>query len=353
MRPRESVVFLTGPLISRERACRLSSGAARVRIKRTRTIRCGLLMAIVMAISNAWGQGQKVAKIGILTDAMVPWHDSTTGFRDGLRDLGYVEGKSVIFEVRAAQGDPSRVSELNRELVSLKPDLLLCVSDACRRENGDIPMVFVQVGDPIGPGFVRSIARPGGNITGIANLRGDLTAKRLELFKDMVPTLRRVLVTFDPRDPEELASARFARSAGPQLGVTVLEQPITDRLEMEPGLAELREGGADGILIVQAGTNLNIPGRSFEVALTNNIPTMYVNSFWAEIGVLATYGPDHYTQGRQAARLAQKILTGIPPAEIPVELAERIDFTINLKTADRLGLKISPEILVRADRITE
>ncbi len=331
----------------------LLGGAARVRIKRTRTIWCSQLMAIVIVISTAWGQGLKVVKVGILTDAMVPWHDSTTGFRDGLRDLGYVEGKNVIFEVRAAKGDPSRVSELNRELMGLKPDLLLCVSDACRHENGDIPMLFVQVGDPIDHGLVRSIARPGGNITGIANLRGDLTAKRLELFKEIVPALRRVLVTFDPRDPEELASARFAKSAGALLGVAVLEQPIKDRLEMEPGLAELREGGADGILIVQAGTNLNIPGRSFEVTLANNIPTMYVNSFWAEIGVLATYGPDHYTQGRQAARLAQKILTGIPPADIPVELAERINFTINLKTANRLGIKISPEILVRADHIIE
>lgn len=307
----------------------------------------------VTATNHAWSQDQKVIKVGILTDAMAPWHDSTTGFRDGLRDLGYVEGKNIIFEVRAAQGDPSRVSDLNRELVSLKPDLLLCVSDACRRENDDIPMVFVQVGDPIGHGLVRSIARPGGNITGIANLRGDLTAKRLELFKEMVPALRRVLVTFDPRDPEEFASAQAANSAGARLDVTVLEQPITDRLEMEPGLAALREDGTDGILIVQAGTNLNIPGRSFEVAFANKIPTMYVNSFWAEVGALATYGPDHYAQGRQAARLAQKILTGTPPAELPVELADRIDFTINLKTANRLGIKISPEILARADRVIE
>jgi ABC-type uncharacterized transport system substrate-binding protein len=130
MRPRGSVVF-------------------------TRTIWRSLLMTIAVAISNAWGQGQKVVTVGILTDAM-------TGFlRDGLRDLGYVEGKGVIFEVRAAKGDPTRVSELNRELVGLKPDLLLCVADACRHENGDIPMLFVQVGDPIDHGLVRSIARPG------------------------------------------------------------------------------------------------------------------------------------------------------------------------------------------------
>jgi putative tryptophan/tyrosine transport system substrate-binding protein len=312
-----------------------------------------LTLPLLFGISHAWGQGQKVVRIGILTDAMIPWHDSTMGFRDGLKDLGYIEGKSIVFEARAARGEPSRVSEMNRELVSLKPDLLFCVSDACRPENSDIPMLFVQVGDPIDHHLVRSIAHPGGNITGIANLRGDLTAKRLELFKEVVPALRRILVTFDPRDPEELASVQSAKSAGTRLGVTVLEQPITDRFEIEPGLAKLHEGGADGILIVQAGTNLNIPGRSFEVALANNIPTMYVSSFWAEIGALATYGPNQYTQGRQAARLAQKILMGTPPSEIPVELAERIDFIINLKAANRLGIKIPPELQVRADRIIE
>jgi putative ABC transport system substrate-binding protein len=312
-----------------------------------------LTLSLSVGISHAWGQGQNVVKIGIVTDAMVPWHDSTIGFRDGLRALGYVEGKNVNFEARAARGHPDRVPEMYRELVSLKPDLLFCVSDTCRPANGDIPMLFVQVGDPIDHHLVRSIAHPGGNVTGIANLRGDLTAKRLELFKEILPTLHRVLVTFDPRDPEELSSVQSAKSAGARLDVTILEQPITDPLEIEPGFGKLHEGGTDGILIVQAGTNLNIPGRSFEVAFTNNIPTMYVSSFWAEIGALATYGPDHYRQGRQAARLAQKILMGIPPSEIPVELAERIDFIINLKTANRLGIKIRPELQVRADRIIE
>ena len=298
-------------------------------------------------------QPAKVLKIGVLTDAMVPWHSSTEGFRDGLKEFGYLEGKHVTFEARAAQGNMTRVPELAAELVQHKPDLLFCVSDACQKVTNAIPIVFTQVGDPVRLGLVESIARPGGNVTGIANLRADLTAKCLELFKETVPSLRRVLVTYDPRKPEEQEAVTVARSAAKRLGLTLLERPITAPLEIEPALANLREGGQEGILIVQAGTNLNIPGRSLEVATSNKLPTMYPASFWTRFGALASYGADQYLQGRQAARLAHKILTGTPPREIPVELPDRIEFIINLKTAKRLGLTVPGPVLLRADRFFE
>jgi len=284
---------------------------------------------------------------------MVPWHSTTEGFRDGLKELGYVNGKNVIFEARAAQGDMARVPMLAAELVQQKPDLILCVSDACRKEAGPIPMVFVQVSDPVRLGLVESIARPGGSVTGIANLRAELTAKRLELFKEVVPSLRRVLVTYDPREKDERDSLAVARTAASRLRLTLLERSITAILEVEPGLAELKEGGQDGILIVQSGTNLNIPGRSLEVATSNGIPAMYPASFWSNVGALVSYGPDQYAQGRQAARLVHKILTGTPPREIPVELPDRIELVINVKTAKRLGLKIPQPILLRVDRVIE
>ena len=299
---------------------------------------------------TARAQAPRVFKIGILTDAMVPWHSSTEGFRDGLYALGYVQGNNVIFEVRAAQADTSRVPALLAELIRLKPDLLFCVADACRRETTPIPMVFTQIGDPVRFGLVDSIARPGGNVTGIANLRADLTAKRLELFKETVPILRRVLVTYDPRRIEEQEAVTAARVAAKRLGLILLEQPISSPLEVEPALAHLQAGGRDGILIVQAGTNLNVPGRSLEVATSSHLPTMYPASFWSAVGALASYGPDQYAQGKQAARLAHKILTGTPPAQIPVELPDRIEFVVNLKTAKRLGLQVPSVILLRADR---
>lgn len=193
-----------------------------------------ILVLLLCGTPAAWAQAPKVFKVAILTNAFSPWHSQTEGFRDGLKEFGYVEGKNVVFEPRAAQGDTSRLPELASELVGLKPDLLYC--------NG---------------------------------------------------------------------------TAAGRLGLMLLERPIGAPLEMEPGLGELREGGRDGILIVQSGPHLNIPGRSLEVATSNNIPTMYPASFWTKFGALVSYGPDQYPQGRQVARLAHKILTGTPIAAAP------------------------------------
>ena len=289
--------------------------------------------------------------IGILTDAMVPWHSSTEGFRDGLKEFGYVEGKNLFFEVRSTRGDPSRLPKAAAELMELKLNLLFCVSDACGKQPKQVPIVFTQVSDPVSLGLVESIARPGGNITGIANLRAELSAKRLELFKEIVPSLRRVLLTYDPRKTEEREALTSAKSEASRLKLILIENSIMDSLEIEPALAKLKEGGADGILIVQSGTNLNIPGRSLQVATSNKIPTMYPASFWSQVGGLASYGPDQYAQGRQAARLAHKILTGTHPRELPVELPHRIEFVINLKTAKALGLQVPGSVLFRAERV--
>lgn len=299
----------------------------------------------------AWAQTPKVFKIGILTDAMVPWHTSTNGLRDGLKEFGYIEGQNVVFEARAAEGDIARLPKLVAELLQQKPDLLFCVADACSRGNGRIPQVFTQVSDPVRLGLVGSIAQPGGNITGIANLRAELSAKCLELFKEAVPSLRRVLLTYDPRKIEEREALATAKIEANRLKLNLIENSITNPLEIEPALAKLREGGQDGILIVQSGPNLNIPGRSLQVATSNRIPTMYQASFWSQVGGLASYGPDQYSQGRQSARLAHKILTGTHPRELPVELPHRIEFVINLKTAKGLGLQVPPSVLFRADRV--
>jgi putative ABC transport system substrate-binding protein len=314
--------------------------------------------AILLCVTPAaWAQAPKVFKVGIVTMAYAPWHSHTEGFRDGLKDLGFIEGRNVAFEARAAQGDANRIPDLVAEIVRQQPDLLYCVgsvaAEACPKATGTLPIVFAEVGDPVRLGLVKSLAHPGGNVTGMANLRPELTAKRLEFFKEAVPTLRRVLVTYDPRQPEEQESLTFARSAAGRLGLRILERPIMVPLEMEAGLAELQEGGRDGILIVQSGVNLNIAGRSLEVATSNNLPTMYPASFWTRFGALASYGPDQHLQGRQAARLAHKILTGTSPAQIPVELPDRIEFIVNLKTAKRLGLEVPRSVRLRADRVIE
>lgn len=328
---------------------------------RTRPVEVGAALLLLAALAClppiAWAQTPRAFKIGILTLAMSPWHSHTEGFRDGLKEFGYVEGKNVVFEPRAARGDATRLPELVTGLIQQKPDLLYCVgsasAQACQRATDKVPVVFAEVGDPVRLGLVRDLARPGANVTGMANLRPELTAKRLELFREAVPSLRRVLVTYDPREPEEREAVAAAKSAAGRLGLTLLARPITSSLEMEPGLAELRDGGHDGILVVQSGVNLNIPGRSLEVGTSNKLPTMYPASFWTKFGALVSYGPDQHLQGRQAARLAHRILAGTPPRELPVELPDRIEFVVNLKTAKRLGLEVPQGALLRADRVIE
>lgn len=303
-------------------------------------------------------QPTRPVKIAILTSAWAPWHNNTEGFRDGLKDLGYVEGRSVTFDVRAARGDPTRLPMLAAELVGQSPDLLYCVAGpdalACQKATDAIPIVFTQAGDPVKLGLVRGLARPGGNVTGIGSLRAELTGKRLELFKEIVPSLRRVLITYDPRESEERDAVASARSAASRLGgLELIERPITATLDIEPGLAGMKAGGRDGILIIQAAPNLNIPGRSLEVATSNKVPTMYPSSLWSKVGALASYGPDQYLQGRQAARLAARILSGTRPADLPVELPDRIEFIVNVRTARLLGLDIPRPVLVRVDRLIE
>jgi putative tryptophan/tyrosine transport system substrate-binding protein len=211
----------------------------------------------------------------------------------------------------------------------------------------------VSIGDPVQLGLAASLARPGGNLTGIANLRADLSAKRLEIFREIVPSLRRVLVTYDPREPDDLEALKTARAAASRMELQLIENPITEALQIEPALADLEEGGRDGILIVQSGLNLNIPGRSLEVATSNGIPTMYPHAFWARFGALASFGPDQHAQGRQAARLAHRILTGTAPGELPIELPDRVELVVNRKTAGRLGLELPASTLLRADSILD
>ena len=316
------------------------------------------LSAIVLDAGFSVADAQapsRVFRIGILTSAWVPWHNQTRGFRDGLIELGYVDGQNVLFEVLAGQGDSARLPGLADDLLRRRPDLLYCVATpdarACQKATQTVPIVFTQTGDPVNLGLVQRLARPGGNITGIGSLRGELTAKRLELFKELVPSLRRVLVTYDPREDEESEAVTLAKEVAAPLGLTVLERPITTPQELEAGLENLTGGGRDGILVVQANPNLNIPGRSLEVATSYKIPTMYTSAFWAEHGALASYGANEIQQGRQAARLAHKILMGTPPGEIPVELPTDIEFVINLKTAERIGVKVQPKVLLRANRV--
>jgi putative ABC transport system substrate-binding protein len=214
-----------------------------------------------------------------------------------------------------------------------------------------IPIVFSYVADPVGLGLIQSFARPGGNITGVTDLQFELSPKRLELFREIVPGLKRVLLPYDAADAYAVAGARVYRDAAHRLGIVLVEKAVRTAEEVQATLAQISKGEVDGILMVPFSVSLNIPGFVLEATSQRALPTMFPTVFWVESGGLASYGSDLHETGRQAARLVDKILKGTKPAEIPVEVNTKIEFAINLKVAKALGLTIAPEVLYRADRI--
>jgi putative ABC transport system substrate-binding protein len=292
-------------------------------------------------------------KIGVLTASSGPT-PTLVDLRDGLLELGYRENEQFVIGVRFTQGDLTALPAAARELVQYGVDIIVTSDDspakAAQMATTRIPIVFSVVSDPVGLGLIQSFARPGGNITGVADVRLELGPKRLEVFREVVPGLKRVLFLYDAADADAVAGAKMYREAAHRLGVELIEKPVRTEEEAQATLAQISKDEVDGIL-EPPQASLNIPGFSLEAASHQAIPTMFAAPFWVERGGLASYGPDFHETGRQAARLVDKILKGANPAEIPVEVNPKVEFAINLKVAKALGLTIAPEVLYRADRI--
>ena len=319
-----------------------------------------ILFIAVILIANGLLPGNSRAdeparpiRIGVLTPSWGP-PPQVVGLRDGLVELGYREGEDFVIGVRFTQGNITALPAVAHELVRLGPDLIFTHRDgaakAAQMATTRVPIVFVGVNDPVGIGLIKSYARPGGNITGVTDLELSLAPKRLEVFRDMVPGLKRVLFPYDPTDTYSVAGAKVYRDAARRLGIVLVEKTLRTEKEAEVALAQVQKGEVDGILR-PASSSLNIPGFILEASAQRAIPTMFNGVFMVEQGALASYGPDEYETGRQAARLVDKILKGVNPAEIPVEVNTKIKFAINLKVAKALGLVIAPEVLYRADQL--
>jgi putative ABC transport system substrate-binding protein len=292
-------------------------------------------------------------KIGELTASWGPT-PGTVGLRDGLLELGYRENEQFVIGVRFTQGDLTALPAAARELVQYGVDIIVASEDspakAAQMATTRIPIVFSAVSDPVGLGLIQSFARPGGNITGVADVRLELSPKRLEIFHEIVSDLKRVLYLYDAADADAVAEAKVYRDAAHRLGIVLVEKAVRTTEEAQATLAQISKSEVDGIL-TPISTSLNIAGFILEATSQRALPTMFDAAFWVERGGLASYGADYYETGRQAARLVDKILKGAKPAEIPVEVNPKIEFTINLKVAKALGLTIAPEVLYRADRI--
>lgn len=293
------------------------------------------------------------ARIGALTPAWGPT-PQIVGLRDGLLALGYREGEQFVIGVRFTQGDLAALDLAARQLIQYGVDLIFTHRDeaarAAQEATTQIPIVFTGVNDPIGMGLIQSFNRPGGNITGVTDLESDLGPKRLEMFQKLVPHLKTVLYPYAASDTHSAAAAQTYRQAAQYLGLVLVERTAQTETEARAMLANIRKGEVDGILR-PVSPSLNIPGFILEVATQHGLPTMFSSAFWVERGAFASYGPDEYASGRQAARLVGKILQGAKPADIPVEVNQNIEFAVNLKIANTLGLSIPPEVLFQANRI--
>jgi putative tryptophan/tyrosine transport system substrate-binding protein len=310
-------------------------------------------VALAAAVPTS-AQRNAPVKIGVLSASWGPTR-AVVGLREGLQGLGYRENTDFAIGVRFTQGNATELPTAARELVRFGSDILVTdgsgdVARAAQTASaGRVPVVFMGEIDPVGRGLVKSLARPGGNLTGIADLDPQLGPKRLELLREIVPGLKRVLLPYDASEPafEEMLAAY--RAAAQRLGLVLIEKPLRSQDEARAAVAEIGKGQVDGILAPRWLT-LNIPGFMLEAAARQAAPTMFSDSFFVDNGGLASYATNTTETGRQAARIVDRIVKGAKPADIPVEQPTTFELVINLKTAAALGLKIPQSALIRADR---
>lgn len=298
-------------------------------------------------------RGNRPFLIGALTSSWGP-SPMIAGLRDGLIELGYREEVDFILGVRFTQGDISELPAAARQLVAFGADLIFVDGDdaarAAQQATAKIPIVFASVSDPVALRSVDSFARPGGNVTGVTDLEIKLGPKRLQVFQEMIPDLKRVLFVYDAAQDYSVRMATAYREAARHLGITLVEKPVRTREAARAVFDQVQADDIDGFL-TSASVSLNIWGLTAEASSQKKIPAMFSSSFGPEDGALVSYATNTRETGKQAARLVDKIFKGAQPAELPVEVNTKIEFVINLKTAKALGLTISPEILYRADRL--
>ena len=292
-------------------------------------------------------------RIGVLTEGFGPT-TGAVGLRDGLTTLAYRENKDFVIGVRFTQGDVSALPAAARELLQRGVDLLFTEGRSAARvaqmETKKVPIVFAGGGDPVGMGLIQSFARPGGNITGVTDLDLELGPKRLEIFREMIPGLNRVLFPYNATDAYSVSEAKAYRDAARHLKIVLIEKAVRTEDEAKVVLTKLKKGDIHGILSPRPMTS-NIPDYVREAGSQSSVPTMFAATFFAENGGLASYTPNTYESGRMAARLVDKILKGESPGEIPVEANNKIELVINLKVAKALAINITPGALYKANRV--
>ena len=314
-----------------------------------------LLAAFLLATASiAVAQQPKILRVGVLVPGDV-WHEIVDGLRVGLRELRLEEGKQFVLSIRDWKGDAKMAEEAARKFEQEKVNLIYATSTnstvAARRATAEIPIVFCAGTDPVVVGLVDSFANPGGRLTGVYNRSTDLTAKRLELLKEIVPKLRSVVTFYDPRRPTTIESSKLAREAAQQMGIQFVERHVASVEELQAGVRALRAGEFDAYLAMAEPIATNQSQLMIDTARVKRLPTMF--NFTSEVikGGLASYGVSFHQVGRVSAKYVQRILAGVKPKDLPVEGVDKIELVINLKTAKDIGLTIPPSALHRADKV--
>jgi len=313
-----------------------------------------IAIALLIPLSRPEAQQTRIPSVGVILQGG-PWYAVVDGLREGLRERRLVEGKQFALDIRDAGGDPKSVEEAARSLEQQKVALIYTVATsvtvATRRATASIPIVFCAGTDPVSIGLVESFAKPGGRLTGVHFLSTDLTGQRMEILKEIVPKLHRVVTFYDPRNPSAQESVKLAREAARHLQVELIERHVASAEELQAALRALRPGEGDAYVAVSDAMVDRHAQLIIDAANAKRLPTMFYFDNLVARGGLASYSVDFHEIGRQSAKHVERILTGANPKDVPIEGVDRLTFVVNMKTAQQIGLTIPQSVLFRADKV--
>ncbi len=315
----------------------------------------GILAAPLTADAQ---QAAKVARIGFLGNSTAALEANLVGpFREGLRDLGYVEGRNILIEYRWAEGKYERFPALIAELIALKVDLIVTAGTpaalAVKKATTSIPLVMIAVGDPVGTGLVASLARPGGNITGLTSIAPDLEGKRLELLREVIPGVSHIAVLWNSASPSQVIQEKEVQAAAQVLRMRVLSLGVRTPEEIENAFSVIVRERPGALLVLADRLFLHHRARIMDFAAKHHLPGVHAYRELVEAGGLMSFGPSYAGMHRRAAYYVDRILKGAKPADLPVEQPTKFELIINLKAAKILGLTIPQSLLQRADQIIQ
>jgi putative ABC transport system substrate-binding protein len=312
----------------------------------------GALLFALCPFADA--QQSKVYHVGVIHQGG-PYRTIVDGLQDGLRDLGYENGKHIRLEIRDTRSDTKLVEEaaklFERQRVKLIYAVTTSVAAAVKNITSFTPIVFTVGSDPVVSGLVQSFAKPGGRLTGVQYSTTDLTGKRLEILKEIIPKLTRVLTVFNAENPMAKEAAALAREAAQHLGVQLVERQISSVEELRQRLGSLKAKEVDAFFYTTDAMVTSQAQLVIDMMLSKRLPTMFSEQSVAVMGGLASYGQNFHEIGRHSAKFVQKIMAGQNPGDLRVETVDRFELTINLKTAKQIGLTIPPNVLARADKV--